>query len=428
MAMPSRCRQIPYSFQMKILSVNCTISDFGGVEFAAMNLARGLAARGHELHLLGARDAQPQLLPKGHAPMVSGPTADGLHVHLERFPRIYPMGGQHGALRKLIWHGQDLMHPANERIFGQALRAIAPDIVLLHNITAVGMNIWRSIARTGVPCIQVVHDLSLVCMNMSQFRGGRSCDGLCTPCKLYKSARFAMIDRDSRFAFVAPSRGILAAVERHVDLSPWPRAVIPNANTFLVRPRAVPPGPPRLLYVGRLDPAKGLGVLLEAATRARRHVAFTLDILGTGSLAEALQRDHAADWIRFHGSVPQDQVAQFIAEASLLMVPSLWPETVPGVAVHALHAGLPVMGSRIGGIPEHVFEDRTGFLMPPGDVTAWSDGIVAALKDPARLDAFGAESLRQAPRFDAELAVAGYESFMREQIARTAPARRARTG
>ena len=69
------------------------------------------------------------------------------------------------------------MHPANERIFGEVLRDVSPDIVILHNITAVGLNIWRTIARAGIPCIQVVHDLALVCMNMAQFRGGKACVG-----------------------------------------------------------------------------------------------------------------------------------------------------------------------------------------------------------------------------------------------------------
>ena len=86
---------------------------------------------------------------------------------------------------------------------------------------------------------------------------------------------------------------------------------------------------------------------------------------------------------KFHGSVPQDRVADFMARARLLLVPSLWPETVPGVAVHALYAGLPAMGSRIGGIPEHIIEGKTGFLLPPGDVEAWRRAIEHALQNPA---------------------------------------------
>jgi glycosyltransferase involved in cell wall biosynthesis len=408
---------------MKILCVNCIISEFGGVEFAAINLARKLADRGHEVHFLGASGIKSQMEPKSGAGELRA--SDRLHLHFRGFPRIYPLGERHDAVRNLIWHVQDLLHPANERVFGQVLRDVSPDIVILHNITAIGLNIWRTIAKAGVPCVQVVHDLGLVCLNLAQFRGGKACAGLCTACKIYKSARFSMIDRKDPFAFVAPSQGILNVINRHVDLTHWPQAVIPNANTFEVDPRQTTLDPPELLYVGRLDPSKGVAMMLEAASRARRRSEFKLNLLGTGSLETDLRRSYAdADWVVIHGSVPQEQVAKFMARASLLLIPSLWPETVPGVAVHALYAGLPAMGSRIGGIPEHIMVGKTGFLLPPGDVEAWQRGIENALGNPALLDAFSAEGPSQARRFDADLAVATYEKFMDDHVKRSEKAKR----
>ena len=408
---------------MKILCVNGIISEFGGVEFAAMNLARKLADRGHEVHFLGASGAQPQLRPTGHEAGDAHLQGNRVQFHFGRFPRIYPLGEHHGSLRKVIWHAQDLLHPANERVFGDALRSIAPDIVLLHNITAVGMNIWRTVAKAAIPCVQVVHDLSLACMNMSQFRNGNACAGFCNACRFYKLIRFSMIDKNSRFSFVAPSQGILDAIGRLVDLSPWPCAVIPNANTFLVYPRQVARNPPELLYVGRLDPAKGVAMMLEAAALARQKVEFTLHILGTGSLERVLRQTYTGDWAQFHGGVSQERVAEFMARASLLLIPSLWPETVPGVAVHALYAGLPAMGSRIGGIPEHIIEGETGFLLPPGEVESWRHGIETALQDPALLDLLSAAAPRHARRFDADIAVSGYETFMEAQLKGFRPVR-----
>ena len=402
---------------MNILFVNGIISEFGGVEFAAMNLARGLVRRGHQLHFVGALGAQPQLRPKGQEPESA---SDHIHLHFEKFPRIYPLGEPRGGLAKMIWHVQDLLHPRNESIFKKCLHEIKPDIIVLHNITAVGLNIWRPIAKAKIPCIQVVHDLSLACMNMSRFRGGKACEGVCTACKIYKSIRFSMIDENSRFSFVAPSRGILEATSRYVDLSPWPQAVIPNANTFEVLPRQTALDPPELLYVGRLDPSKGVSMMLEAASRARQNCRFKVNVLGAGSQEAELRARYAqADWVTFHGSVSQARVAEFMARARLLLIPSLWEETVPGVAVHALYAGLPAMGSRIGGIPEHIFEGKTGFLLPAGDIEAWRRGIEEALQNPAQLDVFGAEGPRQATRFDADLAISAYERFMLDRRGNT---------
>ena len=188
------------------------------------------------------------------------------------------------------------------------LAEVEPDIVLLHNITAIGLNIWRSIASSCVPCIQVIHDLNPICLNMSQFRGGKKCAGICLPCDLQKRVRFSMIEGADNFAFVAPSRATLGKVEQYVDLERWRCAVIPNANTFEVRPRRTDAqATPELLYVGRIDPAKGVEMMLEAASRAAARERFVLHVLGAGSLEEKLRAQYeGVDWVVFHGSLSQD--------------------------------------------------------------------------------------------------------------------------
>jgi glycosyltransferase involved in cell wall biosynthesis len=404
---------------MKVLCVNCVISEFGGVEFAAMNLARALAARGHEVHFLGAQTAKVQLRPKASGAAL-GEDFGEVRTHYRDFPRIYPLGGHAGALRKLIWHLQDLGNPANERLFAEVLAEVQPDILLLHNITAVGLNIWRPIARMRIPCIQVIHDLNPICMNMSQFRGGKACDGVCLPCAFQKKVRFSMIDGADNFVFVAPSRATLETIQQYVDLTRWRCAVIPNANTFLVRPRTIDTqSRPELLYVGRIDPAKGVEMMLQAASQAAAQQDFVLHVLGAGSLEQSLRARYAgADWVVFHGSVPQERVAAFMAHARVLLVPSLWFETVPGVAVHALYAGLPVLGSRMGGIPEHVFDGETGRLLPPGDTAAWAQAICDVLRDADQVERWSSSALARAPEFDAHHAVTAYEKLMHEHVQR----------
>ena len=77
---------------MKILCVNCTISEFGGVEFAAINLARKLADRGHEVHVLGASGVRPQLQPKGEvADQTPTPPSDCISTS-RSFPEFFRWG------------------------------------------------------------------------------------------------------------------------------------------------------------------------------------------------------------------------------------------------------------------------------------------------------------------------------------------------
>jgi glycosyltransferase involved in cell wall biosynthesis len=158
-------------------------------------------------------------------------------------------------------------------------------------------------------------------------------------------------------------------------------------------------------------------MMLRSAEIARHIVEFDLDILGTGSLEQALRQRYAnSSWVKFHGGVDQNSVAEFMSNATVLLVPSLWLETVPGVAVHALNAGLPVLGSRIGGIPEHVLDGRTGRLLPPGDENAWSAEIVRVVSSREQVVAWSAACPEAAKRLDPKLALDAYERLMQAMV------------
>jgi glycosyltransferase involved in cell wall biosynthesis len=404
---------------MRVLCVNYVISEFGGVEFAAMNLASGLVNRGHDVHFLAAAGQATPLDPDRDS-AASPPQRYQwpIHCHYRKFPRIYPIGEKRGLLQKLIWHVQDLAHPKNETLFAEVLGQVKPDIIILHNITAIGSNIWRTVAESGIPCVQVIHDLALICLNMARFRSGRQCSGLCLACRMQKQFRFTMIAGAANFAFVSPSLATLQAIASYADLSKWRTRVIPNPNSFLVKQRRQASSPPRLLYVGRLEPSKGVDMMLRAARVARRHHEFELDILGTGVLDAPLRQLYRqCPWVKFHGTVDQNGVAEFMSNASVLLVPSQWLETVPGVAVHALFAGLPVLGSRIGGIPEQVRDGKTGRLLPPSDEAAWSTAIVDIVGDPEQVAAWSEACLHAAQRFDPASALDKYEMLMEEMLA-----------
>ena len=369
---------------MRILCVNSVISEFGGVEYAAMNLARGLASRGHEVHFLGALGQRSKLAPSSieHETNELDRCGD-IVLHQRKFDRPYRLGERRNVITKAIWHLRDLADPANEKIFSQVLRQVKPDVIILHNLTAVGKNIWRPIRKSNVPCLQWIHDLGLVCFNFSRFKSGRQCARLCTACRIQKVFRFSLIYGAKNFAFVSPSRATMQDTERFADLSAWRREVIPYPNTYVVKPKIWDrDAEPRLLYVGRLDPPKGVEMMLRAAQRALSVKKFRLDILGAGTLDELLRRAYSGSpWVEFHGSVDQETIAEFMSRATALLVPSVWRETFGIVVAHALFAGLPVLGSRTGGIVELIADGQTGRLLPPGDELAWSDAIVEVVSN-----------------------------------------------
>jgi glycosyltransferase involved in cell wall biosynthesis len=138
----------------------------------------------------------------------------------------------------------------------------------------------------------------------------------------------------------------------------------------------------RILYVGRWHPVKGIDVLVRAVQALPGDVRLKLIVHGVAS--DANERNYAAATrrlaagdarIAFEPPISRLDLAAALARANALAVPSLWLETGPLVVLEAKAAGLPVIGSRLGGIAELVREPEDGILVPPGDVTAWTAAI-----------------------------------------------------
>lgn len=140
----------------------------------------------------------------------------------------------------------------------------------------------------------------------------------------------------------------------------------------------------RVLFIGRLDAVKGATLLVDAFGRVReRHPGATLTIVGDGHARQSLKvqaRELGLD-AAFLGFQPQDAVAKCLQEADILALPS-FAEGVPVVLMEAMASGIPVIASRIAGIPELVEDGVSGFVIPPGDIETLTNRLDALLSDP----------------------------------------------
>ncbi len=135
--------------------------------------------------------------------------------------------------------------------------------------------------------------------------------------------------------------------------------------------------PLRMIFLGRLDPTKGPHVLIQAI-RMSPHLSVSLDIYGvvqgedSAVYLQGLQKLVGNDpRIVFHTAVSADKVVECLRGYDLLAVPSQWLETGPMVILEAFAAGIPVLGSRLGGIAELVEHGVNGLLVEPASVEAW---------------------------------------------------------
>jgi glycosyltransferase involved in cell wall biosynthesis len=161
----------------------------------------------------------------------------------------------------------------------------------------------------------------------------------------------------------------------------WPAERVRHVPNFLDAPADLPVrgGGRHFLFVGKLEELKGIGTLLDAALRVPQ-----CDILLVGGCDDAAMRsrlDHLPANVRYLGPKTRSEIAGLLAEARALVMPSIWYENQPMVILEAFAAGVPVIGSRLGGIPELVADGSRGLLVEAGNATELAAAIARFDRD-----------------------------------------------
>ncbi len=143
---------------------------------------------------------------------------------------------------------------------------------------------------------------------------------------------------------------------------------------------------PLWVVVARLEEQKGHAVLLDALAEVRkRGLDFTLAVAGDGSLRGSLEeraRQIGIDGqVHFLGTL--DDVGPLLAAADAVVLPSRW-EGLPLALLEAMARSRAVVASDVGGVPEVVVHEETGWLVPPGDVTALAEALETFHRKPDR--------------------------------------------
>ncbi len=301
------------------------------------------------------------------------------------------------------------------------LREVRPDVAHVHNIYHhLSPSILPVLRRHRVPVVMTLHDLRLLCPAIHMLRDGQACErcrggrfhnavlGRCVKESRAASLLAAVETAHQRArglytgnvrAFLCPSRFY---VEKYAQWG-FPRAKLRHLPNFVDldawRPDALPAAPERdaYIYFGRISREKGLRTLLEAhrlwelghADGSIAEPPLELLIAGSGP-CEGNIRSHAA-LLELHdaeilGALDPDGLKKALARARFSVMPSIWYENGPMAAFESLAAGVPLVGSDIGGIPELIEPGVTGYVAAPGDASALLTALLkaTALPDGAR--------------------------------------------
>ncbi len=335
----------------------------GGAELYAHALATRLAARGCEVGAVTLGVDGPGVLA----------TVKPWPVPLEEFASA-------NAIEHALLHARDLYNPDAKRALERALREFRPDVVHSHTVAGLSGVALATPSRLGYAHVHTLHDYWLLCQRMSMVkRSGTACERRCTSCILYSMEREALVRPHPPDVVTAVSYAVAREHERHL---PWIRdrlRVLPNpVEPVPVAPRQ-PGAPVTFGYIGQVTRHKGVPTLVDAFTGAEVGDA-RLRIAGTGPVYDELSTRTPAsvEWLGWVDDAGKDA---FFASIDCLVVPSEWKDPAPLVVNEARARRIPVIGARIGGIPELVAPESAALLFPARDVFALR----------ARLEAFAAE-------------------------------------
>ncbi|MEO8481903.1 MAG: glycosyltransferase [Acidobacteriota bacterium] len=338
--------------------------------------------------------------------------------------------------------------------FARVLDEERPDVLHMHAISpACSIDLVATAQQRGIPVVVTYHTPAISCQRGTMLKmGAEQCSGVlgvepCAACVLddlgvnpvvrhmvtalpsevgralgrhgwsggvWTAMRMtALMERR-----VADAKRLFDTADLFVSLTPWvTRLLAANdvpSSRIVYSPHGttggrVARGPRsqgdaiRLIHLGRLDPVKGTALLLRSLAAAPE-LPLMLDIFGivqatsdTG-LIDALRSLAEADpRVTLRPSMPHGQVLTTLAEYDAVVVPSQWAETGPLVVLEAFAAGVPVIGSALGGIVDKIEHERDGLLVSPFDSeAAWTATLTRVT---SRLDLLpGLRSAVVAPR------------------------------
>lgn len=280
------------------------------------------------------------------------------------------------------------------------LKIIKPDIVHLGNFAhQLSPSILDAIEKHNIPAVMTMHDYKLVCPAYTMLSDGKPCDGckggryyfcLLKKCTKGSSLKSLVNTLEMYFhhrvlhiydkidIFISPSSFLMSKVKDmgfKGEIVHLPYFV--NATEY--QP-SFDPGNNDVVYFGRLSREKGLTTLLEAM----KGLNVQLKIIGDGPQRDGLAEKVKSEGLKnviFLGYKTGKELHEEIQKSMFVIIPSEWYENYPRSVIEAFALGKPVLGAKIGGIPELIKNGETGLTFEAGNADDLRAKIFALLKD-----------------------------------------------
>ena len=370
---------------MKIILITNLYPPFvrGGAEIVAQTMAEGLREHLQQIMVVSSQPfaGMRSLFPREY------------YQHNVRVIRFYPLNlyfytndFRHSLLVRVLWHFVDIFNIHSAYVLMRILRREKPDVVITHNLTGFGFLTPLVLGRMGVRHVHVIHDVQMVTPSGLIVHGEERHIS-------HRAAQWLGYEGMVRWLFkkaavvISPSEFLLDFYLKRGFFPSAQKKVLRNPFRF----EAVPPvkraqrNRMHCLFIGQLVPAKGVDKLV-ALIRELDPSACRLSVIGIGPLMrKMIEGNQNYPHVRFLGWQKRENLSAVLQAADCLIVPTLCYENSPSVVYEAIAHSLPVIASRIGGIPEMVREGETGWLFDPGDWEQLRDILLRLLANPEPL-------------------------------------------
>jgi glycosyltransferase involved in cell wall biosynthesis len=329
----------------------------GGAEIIMKVQAEGLARMGYDVSVLATSDKKGLLFE----------IINGVKVYragLHNFYWHFTQKKAHKLLR-LGWHVRDMYNFQMTQYVREVLNKEKSTIVFAHNIAGWSISIFDEIQKFKIPIVQVLHDQYFRCPNSNMFKGEHACLSQCMSCSIFRFPHKKASRKVT--AVVGVSSFVVEGFIKEGFFYNVPKYIINNAREIDIEKTSMFSElnrPLRFGYLGTLAKAKGLEWLIEEFVSL--DIDATLVIGGKGIVDYEIRLKELAknSKIVFLGYV---NPAEFYSQIDVSVVPSIWPDTFPGVAFESAAYSVPVIASKIGGLPEIIKDNENGLLCDPSD-------------------------------------------------------------
>jgi glycosyltransferase involved in cell wall biosynthesis len=294
------------------------------------------------------------------------------------------------------------------------IQRFKPDIMHVHGIYRnVSPSVLLAAERMKVPIVMTLHDFHIVCpksslvdKNLANCKSGfgyrcfysdcyprkplnRAYQGL----KAMKLSLHRFIIRKTVRHYISPSACLMDWAGKNFGVNDV--SLLPNFILSDQQFSSKPPKSKTLLFVGKLTEQKGVDVLIKAVDKVRHAIPdIRLKVVGDGpeeqKLKELAADLHVTELVAFMGKLSNFQVRKVYDDAFCVVIPSKYVENCSIVGIEAMSKGKVIIASRIGGLPDLVEDNETGFLAEPNDPDDLAKKIMYVMQNDTMLSEMGA--------------------------------------